>query len=79
MTASEIMNKVLSTCDMMDVPPSQHVSLQRYFLHKGTTMTIEEIADMTGTNRIKVYDSIYRMANAKRLEKTKAMIFAAIK
>lgn len=79
MKTETILSTVESIAKMMNISRLHHKNLQRYFLHKSTKLSLEQIAEVTETSRMKVYGSIRSIDNNKKLAQTKAMIFAALK
>lgn len=53
--------------------------LERYFLHKLTDLSMDEIGELTSACKIKVYNSIQRVDQGKRFDEIKFKIFQAVK
>lgn len=78
MTAENIITIVSEIANDMRVHPQQHKPIQRFFLHRMTSLSIEEIGSMTSACKYKVYNSIQRVERNEKLNVVKAKILQAI-
>lgn len=78
MNPDKILSTVREVAISHDLKPEQVTILQRYFLHKLTKMSLNQIATETGTSTLHVYNSIRRVETGKRFDWVKSLVYARI-
>lgn len=70
MNPEELIIHVQLACSQLKIHPSKHVLVHRYCLHM-IGLKPRQIAEMTNTSHIKVYDSIKRVRTGQRFNEVK--------
>jgi hypothetical protein len=67
----KIKSCVFNACRQVKLFERQYTPVYRYYLHRAGRNP-KQIAELTNTSHIKVYDSIKRVRDGKRFDKVKA-------